>query len=82
MIERIRPLRATQKKRKAISGRGNGEDVLVFGKLAGRVINNELSGTAHWALKSAAGLLKNGQFSNSTAHDHKRGNWSLHSCFR
>jgi hypothetical protein len=56
--------------------------VLVFGKLAERVINNELSGTAHWALKSAAGLLKNGHFSNSTAHDHKRGNWSVHSCFR
>lgn len=45
------------------------------GNLAQRIIDNELPGIAYWALEGAARLLKNGKFSDSTAHDRLMAKW-------
>ncbi len=43
--------------------------------LAQRIIDNELPGIAYWALEGAARLLRNGKFSDSTAHDRLMAKW-------
>ncbi|HRF13118.1 MAG TPA: phage/plasmid primase, P4 family [Candidatus Accumulibacter phosphatis] len=43
--------------------------------LAQRIIDNELSGIAYWALEGAVRLLRNGKFSASTAHDRLMAKW-------
>lgn len=43
--------------------------------LAQRIIENELSGIAFWALQGAARLLTNGKLSQSNAHDRLMAKW-------
>jgi len=43
--------------------------------LAQRIIDNELSGIAYWALEGAVRLLQQGKFSASTAHDRLMAKW-------
>ncbi len=43
--------------------------------LAQRIIENELTGIAYWALEGAARLLQNGKLSASNAHDRLMAKW-------
>ena len=43
--------------------------------LADRIISNELSGIAHWALEGGIRLLQQGRFSSSTVHDRLMVQW-------
>lgn len=40
-----------------------------------RIIQNELPGIAYWALQGAIRLMRNGQFSGSSAHDRLMAQW-------
>lgn len=43
--------------------------------LAQRIIDQELPGIAYWALEGAARLLRNGEYTASTAHDRLMATW-------
>lgn len=43
--------------------------------LAVRIITNEMSGIAYWALEGGIRLLQQGRFSDSTAHDRLMAQW-------
>ena len=43
--------------------------------LAQRIIDQELAGIAYWALQGAARLLRNGEYTASTAHDRLMATW-------
>lgn len=43
--------------------------------LAERIIKNEISGIAHWALEGVIRLMENGKFSTSKAHDRLMTKW-------
>lgn len=43
--------------------------------LAERIIDNELPGIAYWALEGAKRLIRQGKFSQSTAHDRLMAKW-------
>ena len=48
-------------------------------ELAKKIIAAELSGVLHWALQGAVRLVKQGGFSNSSAHDRVMAEWRLRS---